>query len=310
MIHQFHTSFAGLPVFDLTDTTAAGELPAADAVAWRIRLDDYVDEFDPWRELFGTFTERVDTTRVRALLLGNWGNTYDVESTEPLALLTGAAERFPALHAVFVAEYLQEETEISWINHGDLTPLFTAFPKLTEVVVRGGIGLRFDPLKSTVLRDLRFESGGLPARVVQALGASELPALETLQLWLGVDEYGGDSTVEDLAPLLSGERLPALRDLGLQNSPQADQIAAAVAAAPVVARLERLSLAMGSLSDEGAEALLSGQPLTHLAGLDLHHHYLSDAMMERIKAALPGVQVNVDDQRDLEDDWRYVEVSE
>ncbi|GAA4600549.1 hypothetical protein GCM10023195_00170 [Actinoallomurus liliacearum] len=37
-----------------------------------------------------------------------------------------------------------------------------------------------------------------------------------------------------------------------------------MASAPVVARLEVLDLSMGTLSDDGATALLSGQPLTHL----------------------------------------------
>ena len=42
-----------------------------------------------------------------------------------------------------------------------------------------------------------------------------------------------------------------------------------------MARLKTLDLSMGVLSDVGAEALLAGQPLTHLRRLDLHHHFLS-----------------------------------
>nr|BFE77741.1 hypothetical protein GCM10020093_003420 [Planobispora longispora] len=156
-----------------------------------------------------------------------------------------------------------------------------------------------------------FESGGLPAEVVRAVGASEFPALEDLDLWLGVEEYGGDATVADLGPILSGERLPALRCLGLQDSEIQDEIAAAVATAPVVARLETLALAMGTLTDAGAEALLTGQPLTHLRRLDLSHHFLSEEMAERLRAALPGVEVDLSDRQEAdEDDWRYVAISE
>nr|BFE77740.1 hypothetical protein GCM10020093_003410 [Planobispora longispora] len=144
------------------------------------------------------------------------------------------------------------------------------------------------PVRHESLRVLRFESGGLPGHVVRATGACDLPALEHLEMWLGVERYGGDATAADLEPILSGERLPALRHLGLQDSAMQDEIAAAVATAPVVARLESLALSMGVLTDEGAEALLSGQPLTHLKRLDLHHHFLSDAMTERVRAALPG----------------------
>lgn len=165
------------------------------------------------------------------------------------------------------------------------------------------------------MKKLRFESGGLPSSVVRAVGASELPALEHLELWLGVTEYGGEATVDDLAPLLSGAAFPALRHLGLQNSEIQDEIAAAVASAPVVAQLESLSLAMGTLSDAGAEALLSGQPLTHLTSLDLHHHYISDALVERLGNLLGSDRVNSEiDEVEYwdpeEDDERYVAVSE
>lgn len=309
MSHYQHVdSFAGLPVFDVTEETELTGLPEPARVAWRLRLDDFIEEFEPFEELFTRFTEAVDTASVTALIIGNWGATHEVPAERPLRLLTGAAERFPALRALFFGEWLQEETEISWIEQGDVTPLFTSFPGLETVVVRGGSGLRLSPIGSPVLRELRLETGGLPGEVVRALGASDLPALRSLELWLGVEEYGGDTTVADLGPLLTGERLPALRHLGLQDAAIQDEIAAAVAGAPVVARLESLSLSMGVLTDEGAEALLSGQPLGHLKRLDLHHHYLSDEMVERFAAALPGVEVDLGDRQ--KDDWRYVSVAE
>ena len=77
-----------------------------------------------------------------------------------------------------------------------------------------------------------------------------------------------------------------------------------------MARLEWLSLAMGTLTDRGAEALLSGQPLTHLRELDLHHHFLSDAMVGRVKAALPGVTVDLTEQEKPDGDWFYTAVAE
>jgi len=307
--YEYVDSFAGLPVFDFTPETGAEGLPGPAQVAWRVRLDDFIEEFEPFQELFSRFTESVDTASVAALIIGNWGATHEVPADRPLGLLTGEAERFPALKALFFGEWLQEETEISWIEQGDVTPLFTSFPGLETVVIRGGSGLELSPISSPVLRELRLETGGLPGAVVRALGASDLPALQSLELWLGVEEYGGDTVVADLAPLLSGERFPALSHLGLQDSEIQDEIAAAVASAPVVAQLDSLSLSMGMLTDEGAEALLSGQPLGHLKRLDLHHHYLSDEMVERIRAALPNVDVDLDD-RQQDDEWRYVAVAE
>lgn len=146
--------------------------------------------------------------------------------------------------------------------------------------------------------------------MARAVGESDFPALEYLELWLGSENYGGDTTVADLEPILSGERLPALRHLGLQNSEIQDEVAAAVASAPVVARLESLAQSMGTLTDMGAEALLSGRSLTHLRRLDLHHHFLSDAMVERLRTTFSGVELDVSEQEKPDDDWYYVAVSE
>ncbi|MER7475733.1 hypothetical protein [Micromonospora sp. NPDC000018] len=89
-----------------------------------------------------------------------------------------------------------------------------------------------------------------------------------------------------------------------------DEIAAAVAEAPVVAQLRSLALSMGTLSDTGAAALLNGRSLTHLRWLDLQHHYLSAAMMRRLRDALEpsGVEIDLSDGREDPGDsrWRYV----
>jgi len=176
--------------------------------------------------------------------------------------------------------------------------------------VRGTEELDLDPVRHTSLRELAFESGGLPAGIVRLVTECDLPALEHLELWLGVSFYGGDTEPADLAPILAGTRYPVLRHLGLRNAEIADQVAAALAGAPVVARLEALDLSLGILGDDGAEALLAGQPLTHLRRLDLHHHFLSDAMMARLRADLPGVDVDLSERLREEPDQRYTAVSE
>ena len=315
-VYQHLEEYAGLPVATFnedTDVAETGEgaggdaLPPAGEAAWFVGTSFDEEEFG---DVFARFLRTVDTAEVTALIIGYWGAEYDSGAADPVALLTGAAASFPRLRSLFLGDITGEESEISWIEHSDISPLFAAFPRLERFDVRGSQGLSLDPVKSDALKVLRFESGGLPAAVVRAVGASELPNLERLDLWLGEENYGGDATVADLAPFLGGERLPALRHLGLADSEIQDEIAAAVAGAPVVARLESLSLAMGVLTDRGAEALLSGQPLTHLRELDLHHHFLSDAMMARVKAALPGVEVDLGDQMEPEDDWHYIAVSE
>ncbi|MDT0545180.1 MULTISPECIES: STM4015 family protein [Streptomyces] len=326
MISAYLETFAGLPVTDFaTSGTDACDLPPADAVAWRLACG--WDDDLPFDKLWRNFLETVPADRVRAIVIGSWWGEGGYESVQPVIdRLTESAERLPALRSIFLGDVTAEECELSWLEMTDVTPVVEAYPLLEEFVARGcGYGapdeaLAFRPVRHERLRTLRFESGGLPASIVRAVCDSELPRLERLALWLGVDQYGGDATIADLAPLLAGGRFPELRHLGLQNSEMQDEIAAAVAAAPVVAQLASLDLSMGTLTDAGAEALLEGQPLTHLTALDLHHHYLSEKLAQRVREALEpsGVEVDLSEQQqphrwagdESDEEHRYVAVSE
>ncbi|MEU5255442.1 STM4015 family protein [Streptomyces longwoodensis] len=312
-LHAFH----GLPAFTFPGPEAKAELPAPDSVAWRVTSDVY-DADEEWESAFARFLDAVDTTAVRALVVGAWQEAYDTDPSGVVEALVAARDRLPALRALFVGDMVGEECEISWIHQTDVTPLLAAFPALEELGVRGGTELRFPAVRHEALRRLTVQTGGLPAEVVRGIGASDLPALEHLDLWLGTPDYGGDSEASDLEPVLSGARLPRLRHLALRNSEVQDAVAAAVASAPVVARLETLDLSMGVLTDEGAAALLGGQPLTHLKTLDLHHHYIGEPLLERLRQTLEPAGVLLDlDRGDADEDedgdgtvWRYVAVGE
>ncbi|MCF3964165.1 STM4015 family protein [Streptomyces fuscigenes] len=303
--------FHGLPTFDFPEPGAGTELPPADSVAWRVRVEAYEAEHS-WEEEFARFAETVDLSRVRALIVGAWSDVYETGPDEVVKPLVEASDRLTALRALFLGDIEADECEISWIHQGQVAPLLQAFPRLEVFGARGGQDLEFAPVEHASLRTLVLETGGLDASVVRGIAASTLPALERLDLWLGVEYYGGTVEVADLAPFLSGEGLPALRHLALHNSELQDEIAMACASAPVVARLETLDLSMGTLGDAGAEALLSGQPLTHLKKLDLSHHYLSEPVQERLnrELAAAGVEVDLDDDDAGDDDERYVAVSE
>lgn len=307
--------FGGLSAVDFQHATDGGSRPAPDAVAWRVSVDPYDDD-RPWEEEFADFLDTVDPAGVRALIIGQWGEAYEENSSVPIGLLIAAADRLTSLEAVFVGDLEAEQAEITWIQQSDVTALLAAFPALTELGVRGGSELVFPPTKHERLRALTVQAGGLPSEVVLGVLDSELPSLERLDLWLGVHSYEGDTAVADLAPLLSGTRFPRLDHLGLRNSEIQNEIAVAIASAPVVARLRVLDLSNGTLGDEGAAALLEGQPLTHLELLDLHHHFLTDAMAERVRSALEphGVRVDLSEKREPWGDrgaaGRYTAVSE
>ena len=296
-------TFAGLPVVSVEerDRERDGVADPA-AVAWRLSMD-YVDrrfdtEFDRFVADFGT--------SATALVLGEWGSCNN--EPPPVDRLAACAGDLPNLRALFIGDITGNECEVSWLQAADPAPLLKAYPRLTHLRVRGSTG--FSPVAHATLRELVLESGGLPAGTVRAVGSSDLPALTHLELWLGDPAYSGDSTVDDLAEILGGARLPALTYLGLCDADAADDIAAAVADAPVVARLEHLDLSMGTLSDTGVRTLLGGQPLTHLATLNLRHHFVSPELAARIVAELPGVAVDVEEPQTMFDGGRFVAVSE
>ena len=275
------------------------------SVAWRVGVDYYGDDFvanlDGLLDVIG----RDDLT---ALIVQDWGEP-NMEPF-PVDVLIECADWLRGLRALFIGELSSEQCEISWIRQGDLTPLLEAFPRLERLWVRGSAGLAFTPLRHESLRELVIQSGGLPAAVIHQVTACDLPALRELELWLGVPHYGGDAGIADLEPILSGRAFPALERLGLRNAEFTDEIAAAIAGAPIVAGLRELDLSLGTLGDDGAEALLSGQPLTHLKRLDLHHHYMALDMAQWVADELPGVSVDVSEAFVDRPEGRYTAVGE
>jgi hypothetical protein len=148
--------------------------------------------------------------------------------------------------------------------------------------------------------------------IVRAVLNADLPNLEHLELWLGTEDYGANTTVADLDPLLGGERFARLHYLGLRDSDIADEIAVAVAGAPILDRIRTLDLSLGTLGDEGAAALLASPAVARLEKLDIHHHYCSDAMVARLNQL--GITVDASEQEKADrfggEAHRYVAVGE
>ncbi len=137
-----------------------------------------------------------------------------------------------------------------------------------------------------------MQTGGLPSSVLQQIAAASLPALEHLELWLGTDNYGWDGDISTLQPFFEPERFPKLKFLGLKNSEIQDEIAQHIAGSAIVSQLDALDLSMGTLTDAGAEALLSNPGLARLQIFSLRHHFLSPAMETRLRAAFPRIDVS------------------
>ncbi|CAL9525968.1 hypothetical protein SUDANB121_03952 [Nocardiopsis dassonvillei] len=320
------TEYAGLPVFEFRsrEAMAAGRqeadplamLAAArtpGAYAWRLSDSEGVEGGDRKSALryYERFCAEVDPAAVAALVVGNVHETMDVADADPVRdALLACAPRWTGLRSLFYADLTYDEAEASWLEHGDLSAIPEALPRLERLGIRGTISLSLPVREHRSLRSLTLQGGGLPASLAREVLASDYPALEHLELWLGVLHYGGDTTPEDLAPLLNGEVHTGVRSLGLRNAEETDTWVRAVAGSPVLERLEALDLSEGTLTDEGARILLDAPGFRNLRRLDLHHHAMSEGMEQRVREAFTAAGVELDVSERLDGNRRYPSVTE
>lgn len=252
----------------------------------------YDDEADP-TPLFEKFLTSPGVEKTVAIVCGLPGES-DTSFDDFLDLLERHHGHLPALRGLFIGDILQEENEMSWINQGDVSRMLRCFPQLVELRARGQTDLAFSFVQHPNLTKLVIETGGMPKRVLHGIAASEFPALTHLELWLGTDDYGWDGKMEDILPLLNPALFPKLKHLALGNSDLQNEIAAAVADAPILNQLETLDLSLGVMTDAGAAPLLNSPRVRKLKKLNLHRNYLSASTAAAFKSL--GIEVDVEGQ--------------
>ena len=245
------------------------------------------------------------------IVIGSWfGDDSQLDPTDVVEALCENREQLRCLKAIYLGDVVSEENEMSWIQQCDMSPLLEAFPDLELLRTRGGEGLSISKPNHAKLRGITCEAGGLPAEVVRSIGRSRFPSLEHLELWLGTDDYGGDSTVEDLQPILSGDLFPNLKYLGLRNCDFADDIAAVVVHSPLVRRIETLDLSFGVLTDEGGRALLTLPIAGNLQHVNLHYNFLTNEITKLLNKMPIKFDLSKPSGMESEEEWRFVAVGE
>ena len=309
-IYENLETWQGKPVVEWTPEAA--ETLHGNA-AYRLRVDWDAPEI--WSDRFAQFLRQPGVGEVTTFIAGTWGNVADgsVNAEVVVEALVGARHKLPKLTGLFVGDITSEESEISWIVQSDLSPLLIAFPHLEHFAARGGQGLSLGVPQHAHLKSLVIEAGGLPVSVIEEVSGADLPQLEHLELYLGEENYGGDSSVEDLDTILhqGAEKWPRLTYLGLRNCDYADALAAALTqdgGVPILKRIQILDLSLGTLGDAGVQALAACPAVAKLKKLDIHHHFASEESVALLTAL--GIQVDADDAQEEDDERRYVAVSE
>jgi uncharacterized protein (TIGR02996 family) len=190
--------------------------------------------------------------------------------------------------------------QISWHHTGDLGKIWKGVPNLKILEIETG---EFDVGKMDApnLERAIFVTGGLSKACGKHIANASMPKVKHLEIYYGTDNYGGDCTVKEVKPLLERTDLKDLQYLGLKNSEFANDIAKAVVGAKIVKQLKVLDLSLGTLTDEGAQALADGkESLKHLEVLDLTRNYLTKAGIKLVAGLCKKV---ITDRQEKPDDY-------
>lgn len=220
---------------------------------------------------------------------------HDDQKYDDVAAVLARRPR-PLLDRLAFGDFGSEDCELNWSSTGDLSALWKQVPNLRALSLRSG-HITTGPIDLPKLETLTTITGGMSAATLGHLASAWWPALRDLALQIGCRRESATTDVTLVEPLLAGTHVPALRRLGITNCEFTDELCARIAAAGVTPQLEALDLSMGTMSDDGADALLAGADrLRHLKTIDVSDNYLTPAGAARLVAS--GLPVVAGDQRD------------
>ncbi len=186
-----------------------------------------------------------------------------------------AKQRRPALREV------QLDGELAG-NASGVTSLLGAAPALEKLAIKTGT-LALEPwIQHANLRELSLAALSLRDDTVDTLLDAKLPELATLVL--RVD--GLTLTRSQIARLRSGERVPKLRTLVMENARGINELVLSLLGSPLLAQLETLDLAGGDLDDRTASEMMGErEQFQHLRHLEVASGRLSPDWATRLAAA-------------------------
>jgi predicted DNA-binding WGR domain protein len=236
---------------------------------------------------------------IKQLTIGCW--SFELGDCQTLIDgLVAHKEKIAQVEELFWGDIESEETELSWIEQGDMSALIDALPRLSKLIIKGTNHLKLGVKTLPGLRSLEIISGGLPRSVIQDIIASRFPNLEKLVLYAGIEDYGFDGSTEDFKPLFSREKFPKLTWFGIVNAEEQDKIVEWALASNLLPQLETLDLSCGVLTDKGGQLLLDNvDKIKHLKFINLRYNYLSEGMRKKL-TKLP-VKADVSEAQEFEE---------
>lgn len=311
--------FNGQKVQDFEKDKGITDTNIAYRIAW-----DWDSEEEITENLEVLFNDS-KVSELKNIVIGSYGES-DTSPAEAIRLFIEHKDKLQNLQGIFWGDITYEQNECSWIENDNFGMFLYAFPKLEVFRVRGGNSLGFSFLDHQNLKTLIIESGGLAKNIFEEISTANLPALEHLELWLGSEYYGFESSAKEVTMAYRGKdkknHLPSLKYLGLRNSEIADKIAVEMINDPILKRIEILDYSKGIFANNGASAILNNPLMKNLKKIDLHHNFVSDKLAKELvvqfgnkidlseREALPDGVDTTSDDFDFYDYDMYIEVSE
>ncbi len=270
------------------------------AKKYEISYEQYEEGVTP-EDMVRQILDDPEFPALNEVIIGCWGDAWDDGCQALLDAIADAPEKFSHIEKLFVGDMDYEECEVSWIIQGNYSRIWKAMPQLKELTIKGSSELVLGEICHENLEALTIICGGLPDSVIEEIKKAKLPNLKKLLLYIGIDNYGFEGDENTIRAFLEEADFPKLEYLGIADSEIQDELTAVVLESKFMAQLNTLDLSCGTLTDKGAELLLEKLPhYPQIEKLDLHYHYLSDAMMKRMERELPGVDLDLSEQNEQE----------
>jgi len=170
-----------------------------------------------------------------------------------------------------------------------IEPLWPRARTLDTIVLQGFNLSLATSFEAPALRSLELVTNDLDPQTLGSLARSELPALDTLILWLGGTTYRPIGRGE--IRVLGAMALPNLRDLGLVKCQCTDDALEVLVDAPWFSQLRVLDLSRGTLTARGIAILESARDrLSALGYLDVSQNRLDDEACVRARTLAARVR--------------------
>ncbi len=198
-----------------------------------------------------------------------------------------AALRPPHLRELLLGDFTYDKWPMSAFDVGSLVPLWGS--PLRKLVVHGAT-FTLGAIDLPEVERVEIKTGSLQLAELGAIAAARWPRLRFLDVWTGNPNYGGNTTLDDLAPLFARTDLAELTHLGIMNCAYTDELCERIATLPLAHQLRELDLSLGTMSDRGARARAAAAPSRPArASVNVSQSWVTDDGLAALRRAFPTV---------------------